>query len=313
MALKYILTQNTISLNLNGKHVTLTNQDKRYPDVYRLIKEGRTDEIEEVLNRKEKPIEEYVQGSELFLENGLLRDKEGNVLPDVLNRRVQEMKDEGFSIQHMALFWKNLKDNPSLRSREQLYKFLEQNGHPITPDGHFVAYRGIRNDFKDCHTGTFDNTPGNVLEMPRRDVDDDPTRTCSRGFHVAAFGYANSFGQVTVEVKVNPRDVVAVPTDYNGQKMRVCRFEVVQVCERMNEDVVYSEQGIYNFPSGGFDAYEEDEDPGVDEEDVESILEWAEEFGDRYRDRASLAARIEEEMYWLNATEILGVINDNLG
>lgn len=180
--LKYILTKNTITLNFAGRHIVVPSTDRRYQDLYVLIKEGRVDEIEEVLNRQNQPknVEEWVKGSELFMENGQLKDKDGTLLPDVLARRAQEMNAEGFSVNHMALFWKNLKENPSLRSREQLYKFLEQNGHPITPDGHFVAYRGIRADFKDMHTGTFDNTPGNVLEMPRREVDDDPNRTCSR-------------------------------------------------------------------------------------------------------------------------------------
>jgi hypothetical protein len=38
--------------------------------------------------------------------------------------------------------------------------------------------------------------------------------------------YATSFGQRTVIVKVNPRDVVSVPLDCDCQKMRVCEYEV---------------------------------------------------------------------------------------
>jgi len=32
-----------------------------------------------------------------------------------------------------------------------------------------------------------------------------------------------------VLVKVNPKDVVSVPVDYNNTKMRVCRYEVISV------------------------------------------------------------------------------------
>jgi hypothetical protein len=64
--------------------------------------------------------------------------------------------------------------------------------------------------------------------MPREEVDEDPNRTCSTGLHVACFDYAKDFGERLIEVKVNPRDVVAVPVDYNGTKLRCCQFEVIR-------------------------------------------------------------------------------------
>jgi hypothetical protein len=67
--------------------------------------------------------------------------------------------------------------------------------------------------------------------MDRSNVDDDSQRTCSSGLHVCADsyldGFANSVNNRTVVVKVNPRDVVAVPYDYNFAKMRCCRYEVI--------------------------------------------------------------------------------------
>jgi hypothetical protein len=312
-SVRYLMTKDSVHLNFNGTHVTLPSHDPKYGEVLRLIKEQKLNEIEAVMQRRAQAPEDYVEGSGLKLLNGQLVDVDGNALPEVLNRRMQDLKNEGFSISPLIAFWNNLKENPSLRSREQLYKFLEQNGHPLTDDGHFIAYRGIRNDFKDVHSGTFDNSPGSVCEMPRRDVDDDPTVTCSRGLHVAAYEYAKGFGAVTVEVKVNPRDVVAVPTDYNGQKMRVCRFEVLQVCqnERTNE-VVYN-----NYAGDYWDAYDPAEEV-YSEHEVEQVLDIAEDlmqrFPDRYADRTVLAARIEEDVYDLGLTvaDVLTILNDNL-
>jgi hypothetical protein len=120
-----------------------------------------------------------------------------------------------------------------------LYKFLEHNGHPITQDGCFIAYRGVTKDFKDPHTRTFDNSVGSICEMPRDQVDDNPDNTCSSGLHVACYSYANGFGKVTVEVKVDPVDVVCVPRDYNGTKMRVCKFEVLNVVQNENTQQLY--------------------------------------------------------------------------
>lgn len=88
----------------------------------------------------------------------------------------------------------------------------------------------MKSDFKDVHSGTFDNSPGKTLEMPRNKISDDPKEACHEGFHVGALGYAGSFnGDVgkMVICKVDPADVVCVPYDANQQKMRVCKYKVV--------------------------------------------------------------------------------------
>jgi hypothetical protein len=38
----------------------------------------------------------------------------------------------------------------------------------------------------------------------------------------------NSFGgERIVILKINPRDVVSIPTDYNNSKGRACRYEII--------------------------------------------------------------------------------------
>lgn len=54
-----------------------------------------------------------------------------------------------------------------------LYKFLEHNGHPITKNGNFIAYKKVTEDFKDCHTKSIDNNIGETVSMAREDVDND--------------------------------------------------------------------------------------------------------------------------------------------
>ena len=67
-----------------------------------------------------------------------------------------------------------------------------------------------------------------MLEMERNKVDDNRDVTCSYGFHIASFDYADTFqaGRMMI-VKVNPKDVVSVPSDHGNQKCRVSRYEVV--------------------------------------------------------------------------------------
>lgn len=175
--------------------------------------------------------------------SGLFSLLDGNVyvgiekLPDSLGSRVLDFADNGFPFEALLKFWENCKLNPDPVAKTDLYAFLEHNGHPITDDGCFIAYRYCNSDFKACHAspdGThMDNSVGTIVKMPRADCDADRNSTCSRGLHCAAFEYANGnkSGGYLLEVKVNPKDVVAIPTDYNGQKMRVCEFYVAAVNE----------------------------------------------------------------------------------
>lgn len=119
--------------------------------------------------------------------------------------------------------------NVSFKVSERLFLFLSKNDLTITPDGHVLAWKVVRPDYKDKHSGTFDNSPGQVLEMPRNKVNDDDSSYCSYGFHVCSWGYLGSFsnyGDRVVQVKIHPADIVAIPLDYNGEKIRVCKYEV---------------------------------------------------------------------------------------
>jgi hypothetical protein len=110
----------------------------------------------------------------------------------------------------------------------QLWDFLQNKGIPLTEDGCFLAYKSVRQDFKDHHSGQFDNSPGKVHEMPRNQISDDPRVECHEGFHVGALEYAKNTwsGARLVVCKVDPENVVSVPHDHNSQKMRVCKYEV---------------------------------------------------------------------------------------
>ena len=45
---------------------------------------------------------------------------------------------------------------------------------PITPDGNFIAYKGVKQDFTDqVDSGKFDNSVGQTLSMRRNQVCDD--------------------------------------------------------------------------------------------------------------------------------------------
>ena len=119
-----------------------------------------------------------------------------------------------------------------MQSQKELYDFLEHESLPITEDGYFLAYKAVRADYMDKYRGAFDNHVGNVCEMTRSKVDDDRSRGCSNGLHAGALNYVAGYGSVEsndkiVIVKINPKDVVSVPSDCNHEKLRTCRYEVV--------------------------------------------------------------------------------------
>ena len=153
---------------------------------------------------------------------------DGNVLHGVLADRMVDSIQEGFGVEPLANFLINLNDNPSHRAVSELYGFLEETNLTITKDGYFVAYKKIGENYMDCYTGTMDNSPGSVVEMERNKVDDDKDRTCSKGLHFCGRAYLSSYGGArTVVVKINPRDVVSIPSDYNNHKGRCCKYEVI--------------------------------------------------------------------------------------
>ncbi|MDA9072830.1 hypothetical protein N9K75_03055 [bacterium] len=91
-------------------------------------------------------------------------------------------------------------------------------------------------------TGTFDNNVGSIVTMNRRDCNEDPNQTCSAGLHVAAYEYAHTFGSgELVLCEVDPRDVVAVPKDYNQKKMRTCSYKVVGLADKPIEEATYGD------------------------------------------------------------------------
>lgn len=256
--INYHVLNNSIVVNFDGKTISVNKGDGRYKDVLACIKEGRLADIPDAID-----VGSYFETRGMKLENGLLHI-DGEALPQALSQRVLQFRDEGLPFEPLLRFWTNLKQNPSFNSRTMLYKFLEHNGHPLTDDGCFIAYRGVTEDFRDVHSKTFDNRVGQTCEMSRDKVDDNPNNTCSHGLHVACYDYAKGFGPQLVEVKVNPKDVVAVPTDYNGTKMRVCKFEVVAVGEKLREEPLYQRESEGYF--SGDHPLNQDDDSFEDDE-----------------------------------------------
>jgi len=227
MSYPFILQGSNVTVVIDGKPHTISKTHVTYQKVVDAIKAQDWDTVKNIIDPV-KVVLNYgagnvsIQGEKLFWK--------GQPFAGVLATRMIAMLQDGFSVEPMVNFMHNLMKNPSKRSVDELYGFLEKNNLPLTPDGYFLAYKKVRRDFKDIHSGTMDNSPGTIVEMERNQVDDNKDQTCSTGLHFCGLSYLDHFGgndSRVVIVKIDPADVVSIPSDYNGAKGRACRYEVI--------------------------------------------------------------------------------------
>ena len=217
----FIIQGDNITVVINNKPHTVNKSHMLFDKLKQSIKDGDWDAVRDLIDPK-KVVLNYGKGN-ISIKGDVLywKDEEFH---NSLSRRMIQMMQEGFTIEPLVTFMENLMQNPSKRAVDELYGFLEKNNMPITPDGHFLAFKKVRGNYTDVHSGTFDNSVGKTVEMERNKVDDNKDRTCSTGLHFCSESYLNHFpGEHVMIVKINPRDVVSIPSDYNGAKGRACR------------------------------------------------------------------------------------------
>jgi hypothetical protein len=230
---------NSLIVICNDTHV-ISAEDPRYSQILKLLGEGKVDElkIKNILTYiEEKPTEQDLRIEVKPEENKILID--GIEMPEGLKKRFLELKRRHKPRAYLLKFWDKLQKNPNQNSIQMLYKFLEHNGHPIMADGDFIAYKAVTMDLLDHYTRTNKHKVGKVVKMDRKDVDADPAQTCSHGLHICSSAYLKEFNPNNsryLEVLVDPKDVVAVPDDYDGTKCRVSRYKVYREVTRDDID-----------------------------------------------------------------------------
>ena len=257
MSFPYIIQGDNIMIVVDNKPHNVNRTHPAFQKVLDAIKSGDDATVRDLIEPK-KAVLKFAQGN-VTIEGSRLFWKHRE-LHSTLAARMIAMLGEGFDIKPMAAFMENLMQNPSKRAIDELYGFLEAGQLPITPDGHFLAYKKVRDDFYDVYTGTVLNAPAHKMTqeqrwsmpivsnhddrvtvfinnsgltevtMDRSLVDDDKDRTCSNGLHFCSRDYLTSFGGSQIVIlKINPADVVSIPSDYNNTKGRTCRYQVLDV------------------------------------------------------------------------------------
>lgn len=173
-------------------------------------------------------VADFVRGSVTFESAGQSYSLPDDMVEMIVHRSGDADTQAG--VLRMMAFADRLSKNPSPKVFDRLYGYLKMNGIAIQDDGSVVCYKRVNSDFMDIHTGTFDNHVGERPSMPRSQVDDDDSATCSRGLHVCSSDYLPNYshcrGDRIIKVKVDPADFVSIPADNCG-KARTCEYLVL--------------------------------------------------------------------------------------
>lgn len=217
-----------------NKHTT-----KNYDGIVDAIRNKDWQAVSELVIPKPEPVLEYNDG--YISVKGDDVTYHGRPLPTGVGKMLIRLLKESLPVDYFIKFINNLMNNPSNRSVEQLYDFLENNNMPITEDGNFMAYKVVGEDYMSYHCDQVTGQHvrymvGDAPSMPRNLISDDPTLTCHKGLHACSYEYIESFfsGDRLMMVEINPADVVCVPMDYNRSKLRVRKMVVVS--EILRED-----------------------------------------------------------------------------
>ena len=262
--MNYIINDTSaIVINIStGSSIIVKNTDERYARFVYLIKENQMDTIEEEFSLAQKVSKFFATHSSMKLNivDGVGRydfTSSGNkgVLHDVLVDRILKMEEAGFDCHPIVNFISNTLLNPSKQSVEELYLFIEQSALPLTPDGCFIAYKIVTENYLDIYTKSIENKVGYFCEVPRNIVDPDRNMTCGTGLHFCSKEYLPSYGSSVratdrcMLVKINPMDVVSITKDYNNAKGRTCRYEVVGELKggwRNDDDYLLKDELVMN-------------------------------------------------------------------
>lgn len=173
--------------------------------------------------------------------NLVIIDKDNNTFKitlgdstDPVIRFIDLLKKKGVidtEIKRIKPFLRNMFANTYINAVEEIYDFCKAMDFEITDDGCILAYKKVRADLGSVYdNGKTKHEIGKYTEVEVFDTNRE--NTCSQGLHFCSRNYLDRYsGEKVIIVKVDPRDIVSIPVDYNFEKGRCCRYLVVGILE----------------------------------------------------------------------------------
>jgi len=221
----YIIKKLKVTFNINGKPYIkrFESENSMYEFLQKIEASSNKEELFGIEQSILKDKRFYKESGKLYLKGC------ENPLPNKIANKLTKLFDRGLSIEGLVMFWVKCHQNEEFRAIEELYNFIVHNGITIDEEGNIIGWKKVtkvKDGYKPSRNKNLFTYKLNVeVRIPYDEVDNDKNNTCSFGLHVGSQEYATNFqGNCCILVKVNPKDVVSVPTDYNGQKLRCCAF-----------------------------------------------------------------------------------------
>ena len=282
----YIVSESTATLLYEGKPYTLESSHPNFTPFKKALMSGDFETAIDYLDIK-KQVEAFADG-DLIVDKGAVY-YHGQRLHGKVIDKLLDLLGSGLNVgSAFVKFVKNLLDNPSRNSVEELYDFLSYKQLPIDDDGYVIGYKGVCSDGwsqsgntqtivlqgQTNERGQIKNVVGSTIEVARNCVDDNRENGCSHGLHIGSFDYANSWasGGKLLLVRFNPRDAVSVPSDCSCQKLRVCKYEILEEVERHESEIktpyysVYTDGEHRDDDENDYDYHDNDEEYYEEEE-----------------------------------------------
>jgi hypothetical protein len=233
----WVITDQCITTSFGGKTYMIARTDAHADELISALKNKRYDEVPELVSVASK-IERYGEGSFKVEDGCVLID--GIEVHGALAAKILQFADQKLPYEPLVKFARNVRKNPLPAAVDQLFEFLEKNNHPLTTEGNFIGYKTVRESMFDWHSNTTEYKLGEATEMPRSEVQHDTKVACGKGLHIANWHYASTFmhGGVMLKCECSPADVISIPTDCNGEKIRSCRITPIEIIERESDKLL---------------------------------------------------------------------------
>lgn len=215
-----------------------TKTNPRWNDILDALRSGNAGLLVELMSVK--TLVEWFTDANVEIKDGNVFFK-GRPLHGLDVDRLLEYIRDNVPYTRLLRFLGRKQANPSYRSINELYKFLEHREMTLTERGTVIGYKGVATDYFSIMGNTATvmisgetnsgghilNTVGADIRCDRSCVCDDYRQGCSPGLHIGSLSYAKDWGPRVMVVEFDPADVVSVPDDCECQKLRACAYKVI--------------------------------------------------------------------------------------
>ena len=238
---KITVSKRSITAVIGAEVLTVTADEATFEPCLEAVRSSDWDRVEELCRLRNKKAVDYqeiisrcgfkVQGGYVVMNNGTGKVALGGIETIVKRLNSLALGGDEDGIQKIGRFVDKVLDNPDPVIMNRIVDFIKFADVEIDDEGNLITYKYIDSDYLDSHSRTLNNRPGSEVFMKRILVDADIEKECSAGLHVCALSYAFKFwgsNKRLVKCRLNPRDIVAIPRDYKGAKIRCCRYLVTE-------------------------------------------------------------------------------------